>query len=179
MRSVGSLRLGGRLVVKLSANDASESFSCGSSAHAVLRCRDGRRDWIRRTVDRCTFEEGLSILEHALDIGRKADAVPSDAVKSRSRRYKLGPPYLSRSRIPTYSLASRAGLQTNTRRAQTLGVAVHGCHPMLALGPARFPAAQPSAGVLPVMARLGPGRMCERTPTSGPVSCWPPRFGRL
>jgi hypothetical protein len=36
-----------------------------------------------RTVDRYTFEQGLSILEHALVIGRKADAVPPDAVKSR------------------------------------------------------------------------------------------------
>ena len=30
-----------------------------------------------------TFEKGLSILEHALVIGRKAEAVPSDAVKTR------------------------------------------------------------------------------------------------
>ena len=30
-----------------------------------------------------TFEKGLSILEHALVIGRKAEAVPPDAVKTR------------------------------------------------------------------------------------------------
>jgi hypothetical protein len=34
-----------------------------------------------QTADHYTFEKGLSILEHALVIGRKAEAVPSDAVK--------------------------------------------------------------------------------------------------
>jgi hypothetical protein len=36
-----------------------------------------------QTADHYTFEKGLSILEHALVIGRKAEAVPPDAVKNR------------------------------------------------------------------------------------------------
>jgi hypothetical protein len=36
-----------------------------------------------RTAGRYTFEQGLSILEHALVIGRKAEAVAAEAVKSR------------------------------------------------------------------------------------------------
>ena len=36
-----------------------------------------------QTAGHYTFEKGLSILEHALVIGRKAEAIPSDAVKTR------------------------------------------------------------------------------------------------
>jgi hypothetical protein len=36
-----------------------------------------------QTAGHYTFEKGLSILEHALVIGRKAEAVPPDAVKTR------------------------------------------------------------------------------------------------
>ena len=36
-----------------------------------------------QTAGHYTFEKGLSILEHALVIGRKSEAVPPDAVKTR------------------------------------------------------------------------------------------------
>jgi len=42
-----------------------------------------------RTAGRYTFEQGLSILEHVLVIGRKAEAVASEVAKSRMESLQM------------------------------------------------------------------------------------------